>query len=151
MRQQQCRTDWGLLLRCLLLIAVGWPGPRPCVHNHQHFGEKSSGAQSLERHLAEYHGHQQVNTEDPELLHFHWVLFPDQSDSLGQFAGHKNCSLNELRTGDSYDCVLYIVSCLSQGALVEPTSSVLLPAIGHETASYPQGVRLHQLYCLQKC
>jgi hypothetical protein len=135
----------------LLLFVIGWPGPRPCIHNHEHFGQGAQAEKTLEQHLAEYHADALEHSVDPNLLHFHWVMFPDQAGEPSQNCSINCCSMTEMRSDacsswglgavNSFLCVVSLEMLVERPFCLKTSPS---------TRSV-QNASLQHIYCSMNC
>ncbi|QDT20127.1 hypothetical protein HG66A1_19120 [Gimesia chilikensis] len=61
-----------ITIRCLLLLLVAWPGPRPVVHSHVDYLSQCGNSALLAMHLRIYHGEQSSQPGVPASSHCHW-------------------------------------------------------------------------------
>lgn len=152
MQHTHKNRGWSFALRCMLLLLLGWPGPRPYIHNHQHFGQEMLTTSEFQHHLEQYHSRLAGVPVDPEMLHLHWLIVPAQAAELGQRCCVDCCSPDELRleaVGANGLLNLFQIICsapsefLVDAHIDRPGAFSLVP--------HHPNVRLQQMYCSMHC
>ena len=140
-----------ITIRCLLLLIVAWPGPRPVVHSHADYLGQSGNSTLLAMHMRIYHGDRSSNPAVPCSSHCHWVCNGSDFDKTVpvRFTEGMTVAATDLEDfpGDQL-----AADCWEAGLipLTETVGPAFISPLNQASVSQP-GLELHQLFCTWTC
>jgi hypothetical protein len=140
-----------ITIRCLLLLIVAWPGPRPVVHSHADYLSQCGNSTMLAMHMRIHHGDRSSNPGVPCSSHWHWVCNGSDFDKTVPVRFTEGMTV---ATTDLEDLPGDYLDAASWGADLLPLTDTVRPAflatLDQAALSQPD-LGLHQLLCTWTC
>lgn len=140
-----------IAIRCLLLLIVAWPGPRPVVHSHADYFCECGNNSLLAMHMRIYHGERGSQPGVPCTPHCHWVASGSDFDKTVpvRFTEGLTVAAIDLEDlpGDYLDAASWGADLLP---LTETVGPALISSLNQASLSRSD-LTLHQLFCTWTC
>ncbi|WP_417383393.1 hypothetical protein [Gimesia sp.] len=140
-----------ITIRCLLLLVVAWPGPRPVVHSHADYLCQCGNSSLLAMHMRIYHGDCCSQPGLPCTPHCHWVSSGNDFDRTIPVRFTDGLIMAAI---DLEDFPGDHLSADDWGSGLLPLLPTIRPAVTSllDQASLSQpDLELHQLFCTWTC
>ncbi|MFH1302241.1 MAG: hypothetical protein ABIK07_14370 [Planctomycetota bacterium] len=140
-----------IAIRCLLLLIVAWPGPRPVVHSHADYLCVCGNSTLLAMHMRIYHGERSSKSGVPCTPHCHWVSSGSDFDKTlpVKFTEGMIVTTTDLEDlpGDHLNADSWTAGLLP---LTESVGPAFMSTLDQAARSQPD-LELHQLFCTWTC
>lgn len=140
-----------ITIRCLLLLIIAWPGPRPVVHSHADYLNQCGNSSLLAMHMRIFHPENSSNPGVPCLPHCHWVCSGCDFDKTIPIKFIDGLNVSSTVLEDLPDNQM---STGFAGLGLLPLNETARPSLGSTQfqACFRQpDLDYHQLYCIWTC